>query len=42
MVTGYAPGAGIGWRRDRPAFGVEHSIPPLTQMRYSVTFRTMR
>jgi len=87
MVTEYAPGAGIGWHRDRPEFGVvvgvsllapcpfrfrrkagdgwermslivaprsiyrldgparsdwQHSIPPLTQLRYSVTFRTMR
>ena len=87
LITEYAPGAGIGWHRDRPPFaeviGVsllapcrfrfrrregdgwrrcafvaeprsayllrgparfdwEHSIPPLDQLRYSITFRTMR
>jgi alkylated DNA repair dioxygenase AlkB len=87
MVTEYAPGAGIGWHRDKPefedvvafsfcapcrlrfrrkvgdgwerrAFEVQpramyalrgearwewqHSIPPLEQLRYSVTFRTLR
>jgi alkylated DNA repair dioxygenase AlkB len=87
LVTEYAPGAGIGWHRDRPHYGDiigisllvpctfrlrlktgntwqrsalaaaprsayilsggsretwEHSIPPLDQLRYSVTFRTMR
>jgi alkylated DNA repair dioxygenase AlkB len=86
LVIQYAPGAGIGWHRDRPAFhdviGVsllsgctfrlrrmvggawerrslvaeprsayllrgpsrtewEHSIPPLTTLRYSITFRSM-
>ena len=85
LVTEYAPGAGIGWHRDRPVFddviGIslgapcrfrlrkkhgknweraaielaprsayllrgpvrrewEHSIPPLDQLRYSVTFRS--
>jgi alkylated DNA repair dioxygenase AlkB len=84
LVTEYAPGAGIGWHRDRPMFedvvavsflapctlrlrrkagegwerysrivnprsaymlrGVarrqwEHSVPPLTSLRYAVTFR---
>ena len=87
LLTEYAPGAGIGWHRDRPQFedvvGVsllapcrfrfrrredggwrraafvvqprsayllrgparrewEHSIPPLDQTRYSITFRTFR
>lgn len=87
LVTEYAPGAAIGWHRDRPVFGDvigvsfcsacrfrfrrrcgdawerrsivleprsayvlrgaareawEHSIPPAEQLRYSVTFRTMR
>jgi alkylated DNA repair dioxygenase AlkB len=86
LLIEYAPGAGIGWHRDRPAFddvvGVsllsactfrlrrkvgggwerrslvaeprsayllrgpsrtewEHSIPPLTTLRYSITFRSM-
>ena len=86
LVTEYAPGAGIGWHKDRPDFadviGVsllapcnfrlrrkrgdkwqrvslraeprsayllsgevrsqwEHSIPPMTQLRYSVTFRNL-
>jgi alkylated DNA repair dioxygenase AlkB len=87
LVTEYAPGAGIGWHKDRPMFdgvvgislrvpchfrlrrkvgtkwerksftaqprsayllsGVarrhwEHSIPPLRELRYSVTFRSFR
>lgn len=87
LLTEYAPGAGIGWHRDRPQFedviGVsllspcrlrfrrrvgeswtraalvveprsayllrgpsrrewEHSIAPLTTLRYSITFRTFR
>ena len=87
LITEYAPGAGIGWHRDRPVFdeviGIslgarcrfrlrqkegntwrraaielaprssyllrgpvrrdwEHSIPPLDQLRYSVTFRSVR
>jgi DNA oxidative demethylase len=87
LVIEYAAGAGIGWHRDRPAFGVvcgislvapctlrfrkrdgkrferaslelepgsayvlsgparhewEHSIAPLDQLRYSVTFRTLK
>lgn len=86
LVTEYAPGAGIGWHRDKSHFGKvaalsfaapcvlrfrrrvadgwerqslsvpprsfylldgaarqvwEHSIAPLDQLRYSVTFRTM-
>jgi alkylated DNA repair dioxygenase AlkB len=86
LVTEYAPGAGIGWHKDRPDFadviGVsllvpcnfrlrrkqagkwrrvtlmaeprsayllngearrewEHSIPPLEELRYSVTFRNL-
>ena len=86
LVTEYAPGAGIGWHRDKPHFGKvaafsfgapcvlrfrrriaddwerlnlkvaprsfylldgparqvwEHSIAPLDQLRYSITFRTM-
>jgi alkylated DNA repair dioxygenase AlkB len=86
LVNEYAPGAGIGWHRDRPIFdqvvGVsllapckfrlrqengdkwerrsliveprsayllsgdvrwkwEHSIPPVEQLRYSITFRNM-
>ena len=87
LVIEYAPGAGIGWHRDRPAFGNviglslvspclfrlrkrdgtrwkrasltaaprsayllegpvrwewEHSIPPVSELRYSVTFRSIR
>jgi alkylated DNA repair dioxygenase AlkB len=87
LVTEYAPGAAIGWHRDRPFFGDvigvsflspcrfrfrqkggggwrriavtleprsayvlrgpargewEHSIPPAEELRYSVTFRTVR
>jgi alkylated DNA repair dioxygenase AlkB len=87
LVTEYAPGAGIGWHKDRPQFdqvigvsllapclfrlrrkagvkwerksftaqprsayllsgasrhGWEHSIPPLKELRYSVTFRSFR
>ena len=87
MVTEYAPGAGIGWHRDRPefdkviglSFGAaavlrlrrregtgwvraalplaprsiylldgparqdwQHSIAPGTELRYSITFRTLR
>jgi alkylated DNA repair dioxygenase AlkB len=92
MVTEYAPGAGIGWHRDKPMFedvvafsflapcrlrfrrklaktgsrntweraeqqaepravyllrgpareAWEHSIPPLTELRYSVTFRNFK
>jgi alkylated DNA repair dioxygenase AlkB len=86
LVIEYAPGAGIGWHRDRPAFGDvigvsllaparlrfrrkretgwerrnvmaeprsayllrgparsewEHSIPPMEELRYSITFRTL-
>jgi alkylated DNA repair dioxygenase AlkB len=85
-VNEYRPGAGIGWHKDKPQFGIvvgvsllapatmrfrravgsrwsrvshpveprsiyilsgeartewEHSIPPLTELRYSVTFRTL-
>lgn len=87
LVTEYPAGAGIGWHRDAPGFGVvvgvslgaecrmrfrrraddrwivaeqrlrdgsayvldgpareewEHSIPPVRDLRYSVTFRTIR
>jgi alkylated DNA repair dioxygenase AlkB len=87
LVTEYAPGAPIGWHRDRPVFGDvigvsfasacrfrfrrkggsgweratvtlaprsayllrgpartewEHSIPPVEELRYSVTLRTVR
>ena len=87
LATEYAPGAPIGWHRDRPVFGDvigvsfasacrfrfrrkrgsgwereavtleprsayllrgpvrtewEHSIPPAEELRYSVTFRTVR
>jgi len=87
LVTEYAPGAAIGWHRDRPVFGDvigvslasscrfrfrkkhgngwdrlavrlaprsayllrgparsewEHSIPPAEQLRYSITFRTVK
>lgn len=87
LITEYAPGAGIGWHRDRPVFGDvigvsfasacrfrfrrqagkkweraeqllepysiylmqgpartewEHSIPAGEELRYSVTFRTLR
>jgi alkylated DNA repair dioxygenase AlkB len=87
LVAEYRPGAGIGWHRDRPAFGDvigvslvsacrfrlrrksgtgweraalrveprsvyllrgpvrwewQHSIPPGEQLRYSVTFRSVR
>jgi alkylated DNA repair dioxygenase AlkB len=86
LVTEYAPGAGIGWHKDRPVFeqvvgislvapclfrlrrkagakwerksftahprsayllsgasrhGWEHSIPPMRELRYSVTFRSL-
>lgn len=86
LVNEYAPGAGIGWHRDRPVYGKilgvsflapcvmrlrrkagskwrragaalgpgsvhrlsgearsdwEHSISPMTALRYSVTFRTL-
>jgi alkylated DNA repair dioxygenase AlkB len=86
LVNEYSPGAGIGWHRDRPSWGVivglsllspctlrlrrkiedrwerasavqhprsayvlsgaarrdwEHSITPMTELRYSVTFRTL-
>jgi alkylated DNA repair dioxygenase AlkB len=85
-VNEYRPGAGIGWHKDKPQFGIvvgvsllaqatmrfrrddgsrwnrishtveprsiyllsgeartewEHSIPPLAELRYSVTFRTL-
>ncbi len=87
LLTEYQPGAGIGWHRDAPMFGVvagvsllgacrfrfehgtgearetraillaprsaylltgaareswRHSIPPTRELRYSVTFRTLR
>jgi DNA oxidative demethylase len=87
LVTEYPPGAGIGWHRDPPAFGIvvgisfgsncrmrfqrgeemqrqtwtidlpprslyvmsgsareewQHSIPPVKEPRWSVTFRTLR
>lgn len=87
LITEYAPGAGIGWHRDRPVFGDvigvsfrsecrfrfrrrvgekwervskllaprsiylmrgparsiwQHSIPPGEELRYSVTFRTLK
>ncbi|HEX5183365.1 MAG TPA: alpha-ketoglutarate-dependent dioxygenase AlkB [Allosphingosinicella sp.] len=88
LLIEYPPGAGIGWHRDRPAFGDvvgisllaparlrfrrrkeeggwerrnliaaprsayllrgaarglwEHSIPPMEELRYSITFRTLR
>jgi alkylated DNA repair dioxygenase AlkB len=87
LLTEYQPGAGIGWHRDAPMFGVvagvsllgacrfrfergtgdaretravtlaprsaylltgearatwRHSIPPAKELRYSVTFRTLR
>ena len=87
LVTEYAAGAGIGWHRDAPMFGIvvaislggrcylrfqrgkgaerqtakqeleprsayllsgsarsdwQHSIPPTKELRYSVTFRTVR
>ena len=85
LVTQYPAGAGIGWHRDAPMFGVvvgvslgamcrmrfrrgagqpswelpleprsayvldgpvrslwQHSIPPITAERYSITFRTLR
>ncbi|HEX8442963.1 MAG TPA: alpha-ketoglutarate-dependent dioxygenase AlkB [Allosphingosinicella sp.] len=87
LVTEYAPGAAIGWHRDRPVFGEvvglsllsparlrfrrrcetkweradliakprsayhltgearsewEHSIPAVEELRYSITFRTLR
>lgn len=85
-VNEYRPGAGIGWHKDKPQFGIvvgvsllapammrfrraenrrwkrishrvrprsvyilasearmewEHSIPPVSEMRYSITFRTL-
>jgi alkylated DNA repair protein (DNA oxidative demethylase) len=87
LVTEYVPGAGIGWHRDAPAFGLvagislagwcrmrfqtrtgtarvtsaielpphslyvltgearanwQHMIPPTRELRYSITFRTLR
>jgi alkylated DNA repair dioxygenase AlkB len=87
LVTEYAPGAGIGWHRDAPAFGLvagislagrcrmrfqtgtgparvtsaielptrsiyvltgeartnwQHMISPMRELRYSITFRTLR
>jgi len=87
LVTEYPPGAGIGWHRDSPPFGIvagisfgavcrmrfqvgeddqrrtwsielpprsiyvltgpareewQHSIPAVKEMRYSITFRTLR
>jgi alkylated DNA repair dioxygenase AlkB len=87
LVTEYAAGAGIGWHRDAPMFGIvvavslvagvrmrfrsvqdpsgpkidmvleprsayllsgsarwqwQHHIPPVKELRYSVTFRTAR
>jgi alkylated DNA repair dioxygenase AlkB len=87
LVNEYQPGAGIGWHRDSPPFGIvagislgaacrlrfqkgegavretwtlqlpprsiylltgsareewQHSIPPVKDLRYSVTFRTLR
>jgi alkylated DNA repair protein (DNA oxidative demethylase) len=87
LVTKYTPGAGIGWHRDAPHFGVvagislgspcrmrfrtgeaharqtvavdlparslylltgaarnrwQHMIPPVSELRWSVTFRTLR
>jgi DNA oxidative demethylase len=87
LVTEYAPGAGIGWHRDAPAFSLvagislagrcrmrfqsgtgaarvtsaielpprslylltgeartnwQHMIPPTRELRYSITFRTLR
>jgi len=87
LIIEYAPGAGIGWHKDRPVFGDvvgisllaparmrfrrktgdkwerthliaeprsaylltgpartewEHSIPPMEELRYSITFRTLR
>jgi alkylated DNA repair protein (DNA oxidative demethylase) len=87
LVTQYPPGAGIGWHRDSPPFGIvagislggacrmrfqlgereqrqtwtielpprslyvmsgsareewEHSIPPVKELRWSITFRTLR
>lgn len=87
LVTEYKPGAGIGWHRDAPPFGIvagislagtcrmrfqkgeapsritaaielaprslylltgsartewQHTIPPAKELRYSITFRTLR
>ena len=87
LITEYAPGAGIGWHRDAPMFGIvvavslagacrlrfqrgkgteretaellveprsvyvldgearkewQHSIPATRELRYSITFRTLR
>jgi alkylated DNA repair dioxygenase AlkB len=87
LVTEYKPGAGIGWHRDAPPFGIvaglslaggcrmrfqtgsgaerltaaaelaprslylitgeartkwQHTIPPTKELRYSITFRTLR
>jgi len=87
LVTEYSPGAGIGWHRDAPVFGIvagvslqgacrmrfqsgtgidritraielpprsiylltgdarnkwQHTIPPTRELRYSITFRTLR
>ena len=83
LITEYPPGAGIGWHRDAPMFGIvaavslagacrlrlrrgdekaevlveprsiylltgrartewQHQIPPTKELRYSITFRTLR
>jgi alkylated DNA repair dioxygenase AlkB len=87
LVTEYQPGAGIGWHRDAPPFGIvtgislagtcrmrfqkgtgparqvsaielpprsiylltgsarkdwQHTIPPTKELRYSITFRTLK
>jgi alkylated DNA repair dioxygenase AlkB len=87
LVTEYPPGAGIGWHRDAPPFGIiagislgaicrmrfqrgsgaeritaavelpprsiylltgsarsewQHTIPPVRELRYSITFRTLK
>jgi DNA oxidative demethylase len=87
LITEYMPGAGIGWHRDSPPFGIvagislggncrmrfqrgegpqrqtcslalpprslyvmsgtareewQHSIPPVTEARWSITFRTLK
>jgi alkylated DNA repair protein (DNA oxidative demethylase) len=87
LITEYAPGAGIGWHRDSPSFGIvaglsfggscrmrfqrgegeqrktwtialpprslyvlsgaareewQHSIPPVKEPRWSITFRTLK
>lgn len=39
LVTEYAPGAGIGWHRDRPVFGDVIGVSFLSECRFRFRFR---